>query len=162
MPSRIIVGIGELAVSNDPEAVVVTHALGSCVAVCLWDEHAGVAGLIHVLLPDSRINPERAQTQPAAFADTGIPLLFHEAYRYGVQKQRCQVKLIGGADIANLRGADGGVGRRNVQAARALLWRNGVLLKGEAVGGTSPRTVSIAVATGQTQVSTAGEVVCEP
>jgi chemotaxis protein CheD len=129
--------------------------------VCLWDEQAGVAGLIHVLLPDSRINPERAQAQPAAFADTGIPLFFREAYRQGAQKQRCRVRLVGGADVAHLNQGDGGVGRRNVQAARALLWRNGVLLSGEAVGGTSPRTVSIAVATGQTQVSTGGEVTKE-
>ena len=160
MPNRIVVGIGEFAVSKDPEAVVITHALGSCVAVCLWDEAAGVAGLIHVLLPDSRINPERAQTQPAAFADTGIPLFFREAYRHGAQKQRCRVRLVGGADVANMGGGQA-VGRRNVQAARALLWRNGVLLTGESVGGTAPRTVLIAVGTGQTQVSTAGEVVCE-
>jgi chemotaxis protein CheD len=161
MANRIVVGIGELAVSNDPDAVVITHALGSCVAVCLWDEQAGVAGLIHVLLPDSRINPGRAQTQPAAFADTGIPLLFREAYRYGVQKERCRVRLFGGADVANMGQGMAGVGRRNIQAARAMLWRNGVLLNSEAVGGTAPRTVAIAVATGQTQITSAGDVTSE-
>ena len=161
MSSRIVVGIGELAVSNDPNMVVITHALGSCVAVCLWDEAVGVAGLIHVLLPDSRINPDRAQSQPAAFADTGIPMLFREAYRYGAEKKRCRVRIFGGADVAQLGQGDGSVGKRNIQAARAMLWRNGVLLSGESVGGHSPRTVAIAVSTGRTQVSTAGEVVEE-
>ena len=157
---RIQVGIGEFAVSNDPDVVVITHALGSCVAVCLWDEDAGVAGLVHVLLPDSRINPQRAETQPGAFADTGIPTLFHEAYRYGVRKERCQVRLIGGADITHANNATGGpsVGRRNIQATRAVLWRNGVMVRGEELGGSIPRTVSIAVASGRTQVSTAGHV----
>lgn len=93
---RIVVGIGEFAVSNDKDSVILTHALGSCVAVCIWDPHVKVAGLIHVLLPDSRINADRASVQPAAFADTGIPLLFQTAYAYGVQKQRCLVRLIGG------------------------------------------------------------------
>ncbi len=66
--------------SNDTESLIVTHALGSCIAVWPWNPGAAVAGLGHVLLPDSRINPARAERQPAAFADTGIPLLFHTAY----------------------------------------------------------------------------------
>jgi len=93
---RFIVGIGEFAVSNDRESQIVTHALGSCVAICLWDPVAGVGGLIHILLPDSLINPPRALQQPAAFADTGIPLLFRTAYAYGVAKERCVVRLVGG------------------------------------------------------------------
>ena len=101
-PPRLIVGIGELAVSSDGEAVIVTHALGSCVAVCVWDPVVGVGGLIHVLLPDSRINPARAAQQPAAFADTGIPLLFHTAYQYGLDKKRCRVQLVGGADVTGI------------------------------------------------------------
>jgi len=153
---RIVVGIGEFAVSNDQDSVIVTHALGSCVAVCLWDPHARVAGLIHVLLPDSRINPERAGVQPAAFADTGIPLLFQTAYGYGVQKQRCQVRLIGGADIAGFGAGLTAVGKRNILAARGLLWKNGVMLKGEAVGGRDPRNVLIDAGDGRVQVTSSG------
>src|SRR5205823_6344835 len=141
---------GEFAVSNDKSSVIVTHALGSCVAVCLWDPGARVAGLIHVLLPDSRINPERAQAQPAAFADTGIPLLFRTAYDYGVQKKRVQVRLIGGADITGIgQGVEGSVGKRNILATRAMLWKNGVMVQREAVGGTSPRTVAMEVGDGR-------------
>ena len=94
---RIVIGIGEYAVSSEPDALIVTHALGSCVAVCLWDPVAGIGGMIHVLLPDSTINPVRAAAQPAAFADTGIPLLFRAAYERGVKKSRCRVHLVGGA-----------------------------------------------------------------
>jgi chemotaxis protein CheD len=163
---RIVVGIGEFAVSNDRASVIVTHALGSCIAVCVWDPAARVAGLIHVLLPDSRINPARAGEQPAAFADTGLPLLFRTAYEYGVDKKRCQVRLIGGADITRAAGAgaDGNaasVGKRNLLAVRSLLWRNGVLVQREAVGGTEPRTVAMDVGDGSLQISTAGETVCQ-
>ena len=159
---RIVVGIGEFAVSNDRASVIVTHALGSCIAVCVWDPAAKVAGLIHVLLPDSRINPVRAGEQPAAFADTGVPLLFRTAYEYGVDKKRCQVRLIGGADITRTAGAgtDASVGKRNLLAVRSLLWRNGVLVQKEAVGGTDPRTVAMDVGDGSLQISTAGETVC--
>jgi chemotaxis protein CheD len=155
---RLVVGIGEFAVSNDHEAVIVTHALGSCVAICLWDPVASVAGMIHVLLPDSRINPTRAQQQPAAFADTGIPLLFRTAYEYGVDKKRCQVRLVGGADVTGIgTGPEGSIGKRNILAARNLLWKNGVLIKADAVGGTRARTVTLSVGDGRLQISSAGE-----
>src|SRR3954465_15191783 len=137
---RIVVGIGEFAVSNDRASVIVTHALGSCIAVCVWDPAAKVAGLIHVLLPGSGVSPAGARERPAAFADTGVPLLFRTAYEYGVDKKRCQVRLIGGADITRAAGAAGtegnaaSVGKRNLLAVRSLLWRNGVLVQKEAVG----------------------------
>ena len=165
---RIVVGIGEYAVSNDRASVILTHALGSCIAVCLWDPAAKVAGLIHVLLPDSRINPARAGEQPAAFADTGLPLLFRTAYEYGVDKKRCQVRLVGGADITGAGSAAAGagkdagsVGKRNLLAVRSLLWRNGVLVQKEAVGGSEPRTVSMDVGDGSLKISSGGETVCQ-
>ena len=74
---------------DQPDAVIVTHALGSCVAVCLFDPVARVAGMLHFLLPESSSTPERAARQPAAFADTGIPLLFQAAYQPGASKKRC-------------------------------------------------------------------------
>lgn len=154
---RVVVGIGEFAVCNDRQSVIITHALGSCVAVSLWDPEAGVAGLIHVLLPDSRINPARAEAQPAAFADTGIPLLFRSAYEMGVQKKRCQVRLVGGADVTSIGLGGDSVGKRNILAARSLLWKNGVMVQREAVGGTDARTVSLHVSDGQVHVSSGRE-----
>lgn len=151
---RVVVGIGEFAVSNDPQAAVVTHALGSCVAVCIWDPAARVAGLLHVLLPDSKINPDRARQQPAAFADTGIPLFFRTAYAQGLDKKRCRVRLIGGASVAGLPPSEAAVGKRNVLAARSLLWRNGVLIEREVVGGTEARTVTLRVSDGVTRIGT--------
>lgn len=150
---RLVVGIGEFAVSNDPDAAVITHALGSCVAVCIWDPAAVVGGLLHVLLPDSKINPERARQQPAAFADTGIPMFFKAAYAQGLDKKRCRVRLIGGASVAGLPPSESAVGKRNVLAARSLLWRNGVLIEREVVGGTEARTVTLRVADGVTRIA---------
>ncbi len=60
-PRRLVVGIGELAVSNDRDELIVTHALGSCIAVCIFDPVVGVAAMLHFLLPDSRINADRAR-----------------------------------------------------------------------------------------------------
>ena len=53
------------------------------------------------------------------------------------------------------------VGRRNVLAARAVLWRNGTLINGEIVGGTSARTITMSVADGRVAVKSDGRVVGE-
>jgi len=155
------VGIGEFAVSDRPEDLIITAALGSCVAVCLWEPAAGVAGMLHFLLPDARSNPVRARAEPAAFADSGIPMLFHAAYDLGAQKKRCKVWLVGGADIAGHAPGLLTMGRRNVLAARGVLWQNGIMILGEAVGGSAPRTVTVAVASGQVTVKSDGRVVAE-
>ncbi len=157
---RLVVGIGEFAVSNKKEDVIITHALGSCIAVCVWDPTNFVAGLLHFLLPDSRINPTRAKDQPAAFADAGIPLLFQTAYKYGLQKNRCIVRLAGGAEVAG-HGASFDIGKRNILAAKNLLWRNGVLIKAEDVGGKAVRTVNLYVADGRLQITSGREQINE-
>lgn len=157
---RLVVGIGELAVSNVSTDVIITHALGSCIAVCLWDPSAGVAGLLHFLLPDSKINAQRAETQPATYADTGVPLLLREAYSLGATKQRTLVRLIGGAEVVGGAGSFN-VGKRNLLAARNLLWRQGLLIKGEAVGGTVARTVHLGVAHGRIRVTSGSELLVE-
>jgi chemotaxis protein CheD len=159
---RIVIGIGEHAVSADQGNVIVTHALGSCIAVCVYDQVARVGGLLHFLLPDSRINPARAQQQPSTFADLGIPQLFQDLYRAGAVKSRCVVKLIGGADVTSLQNAGTlDVGRRNQVAAKNILWRNGVLIKAEQLGGTAPRNVALSIMDGVVRISSASHLVAE-
>ena len=157
--SRIVVGIGEYAVADSPDATLVTHALGSCIAVCVWDQDAGVGGLLHFLLPESKLNPERAKRQPGTFADTGIPLLFQTAYKHGATKGRCRVRLLGGASVTV--GGTTDVGRRNLLAAKKMLWQNGVIVHAEAVGGHEVRTVTFSVGDGRVLVSCGREVTQE-
>jgi chemotaxis protein CheD len=149
--SRTVIGIGELTVSRGTSGRISTHAVGSCIAVCIFDAAAQVAGMLHFLLPEASINPDRARTHPAVFADTGIPLLFQRAYHHGLTKKRAIVKLVGGADMANTTGAFH-TGKRNLLAARSLLWRNGVFVAAEDVGGTDARTVHMSVEDGRLQV----------
>jgi chemotaxis protein CheD len=151
-PARQVVGIGELVVSTAADSTISTHAVGSCIAVCVFDPVARVAGMLHYLLPESSINPQRARENPAVFADTGIPLLFQTAYGYGLTKQRAIVKLIGGAEMPQTTKGWFNTGHRNLLAARNMLWRNGVFVAAEDVGGTGARTVHLSVGTGRLQV----------
>lgn len=152
-PARpISIGIGELTIVVNEPVELVTHALGSCVAVCIWDPEARVAGLLHFLLPDELEHSTRATTQPGAFAASGIPLLFERAYRKGLHKARTQVYLVGGAEMPHLSVAPRQIGKRNVLAARRLLWANGVLIAREETGGTQPRSVYLCAHTGRLRV----------
>ena len=143
-----VVGIADCAVSNDPEAVLVTYALGSCIAVTVHDHVSRVGGLLHLMLPESNLVTARAQSNPYMFANTGIPLLFNRAFQQGAEKKRLIVRLVGGAQVMD----DGGVfniGKRNQLSARKILWKAGILIHGEELGGSASRTVRLEVGTGK-------------
>lgn len=153
-PARLVIGIGELAVAPAPSEIV-THALGSCIAVCLWDGTRRIGAMLHFLLPDSKINAARAQQQPEAFADTGIPLLVKRFTEAGGNARQAVVKIVGGAEVGGAGSLN--IGRRNILAAKTLLWKHGLMLKGDQVGGTVPRTVYLDAATGQLTIATGGQ-----
>lgn len=146
---RIIVGIGEMAIADRPDDVIVTYALGSCVAVCLFDPVVRIAAMLHFLLPESNINYRRAIDQPAAFGDTGIPMLLHSATRRGLKKSRATVRLVGGAMVANNQNGAFATGHRNVLTARSILWRLGLFIGAQEVGGVDARTVHFSAKDGR-------------
>ena len=145
--SQVVVGIADYRVSTDREAVIVTHALGSCIAVAIHDPVTKVGGMLHLMLPESSIDPDKAQRNPSMFADTGVPLLFRTAYTQGAEKRRLTVYLAGGAQVMDDNGVFN-IGKRNYLAVRKILWKAGVLVHAEAVGGTTSRTVRLEVASG--------------
>ena len=149
------VGIGDLKVSNDPSDVLVTHALGSCIAVLIYDPVARVAGLLHFMLPESSLDREKAARMPCLFADTGISLLLRSVYQLGAVKARMVVVAAGGARMLDPVGRPS-VGERNLMAMRDLVGRAGIAIHQEEIGGTKSRTVNIDVASGCVQIRMPG------
>jgi chemotaxis protein CheD len=145
----VMVDVGGIAVSNSTDDVITTSApVGSCVAVCLWESNAHVSGLLHFLLPDSKSDPAQAEVSPTKFADTGLMVLLDEATRLGAKKSQCKVWLIGGAQVDDRENADK-LAKRNVLAARSALWKAGILLDREEVGGNKPRKATLSVSGGE-------------
>ena len=151
----IHVGIGEMYVSDSPEDLIKTFALGSCVAVVIYDRASKTAGLIHIALPDSSVNQARAQEKPAYFVDTGLPLLLSALKLNGDNKRKIWIKLAGGSNIIDVHNRFD-IGKRNVLAIKKLLWKHRFGIIAEDVGGSISRTVSISVETGQVVLSSAG------
>jgi chemotaxis protein CheD len=154
--SNLVVGIGDCQVSKDPDGSIVTYALGSCIAVIIHDAVAGVGGLLHFMLPKSSLDPVKADKNPFQFADTGIPILFRNAYQLGAEKQRLTVTVAGGAQIMDPQGTFN-IGKRNCLAMRKIFWKAGVLVHGEYLGGMVSRTVRLEVGTGKIMLREAGQ-----
>jgi chemotaxis protein CheD len=152
----ITVGIGEWAVSAAEDDVIKTYALGSCVAVVIHDVKRRVAGLIHIALPDSSIDPTKARALPGYFADTGLPLMIEDMKKHGSARPHVRVKLAGGAAVMDDRGIFD-IGKRNVLAAKRILWMSSLGAIAEDTGGEISRTVSVHVATGVMTVTSGGK-----
>jgi chemotaxis protein CheD len=146
--SDIIVGISDLKVSNNPGDALITYALGSCIGVAVFDPKVKVGGLLHFMLPDSSLDPNKAKATPGMFADTGIIALFKTCYAYGAEKKRMVVKIAGGANILDDTNYFR-IGQKNIMALRKIFWRNNVLIDGEETGEQCSRTVRLDVSNGR-------------
>ncbi len=151
-----IVGVAEMKVVSQPGDTIVTHALGSCLGIAIHDPSSGVGGLLHVMMPLSRINPEKAVANPYMFVDTGVPAFFHKIYAAGGTKHNLAVKVAGGANVQGSRTDSFAIGSRNYTVLKKVLWKNGILIDAEDIGGSHARTMYLEVGTGRVWLSTAG------
>jgi chemotaxis protein CheD len=152
---NVVVDIADLAVSDDPNATLITYSLGSCIGVTIWDPLVKVGGMLHFMLPESSISPQKAESTPAMFCDTGVPRRFRAAYELGAQKRRLKVKIAGGSQLLDDQGAFN-IGKRNYLALRKIFWKNGVLIDSEDIGGCVSRTLRLVIATGEVSLRVRG------
>jgi len=145
---QLVVGVGDGGVSRDPETVLVTYALGSCVAVMLHDPVAGVAGMVHFMLPEAPVEGRDPIARPWMYANTGISCLLQAAERQGAQKRRLVIFAAGGAQVMNDNGMFN-IGKRNCLALRKALWKLGLVPHVEETGGATARTVRMEVGSGR-------------
>ena len=153
--NSIVVGISDAAVSSDAKAAIVTYALGSCIAISVFDPVAQVGGLAHIMLPDSEMDVKKAEANPYIFADTGVAMLLRRAAQAGASSRRLVVRIAGGAQVMDDAGVFN-IGKRNHLAVRRALWKAGLLIQGEATGGEVSRTVWLQLGAGRFWVREGG------
>jgi len=152
-----VVGISEFAVSSDPGDRLITYSLGSCVGLVLHDPKAGLTGLLHAMLPLSSADPARAASSPASYVDTGTTILLQELFDHGARRGSIVAKIAG---AAGSMGEDDyfRIGERNHTVLRRVLWKNGILIASEDVGGARSRTLTVDVGSGRVLVKSDGKV----
>jgi chemotaxis protein CheD len=150
-----VVGLAELAVSNNPSAILTTYSLGSCIGVAMYDPVMRVGGLLHAMLPDSALDPAKAQAQPGMFVDTGLDALLRAACQMRADKRRLRIYLVGGARILDDQSLFN-IGGRNLAAFAEYLRRENLHVDAEQVGGQVNRTVGLSIETGRITLKVSG------
>jgi chemotaxis protein CheD len=153
-----VIGIAEMQVSNRPDDILVTYSLGSCVGLSLYDPVAHVGGMIHCMLPLSKIDPAKAQANPCMFTDTGITKLLQTVFDMGAERRHIIAKVAGGASLLDEKGLFK-IGERNYTVLRKVLWKNSVAVAAEDVGGNASRTLHLYMDTGRTTIKSGGKEV---
>jgi len=149
----IAVGMSSMAVSRNPDDVLVTYSLGSCLGVTMYDPVVKVGGMIHCMMPLSSVDRAKALKEPCMFVDSGVPLLLQSLFDAGLRKSRALVRIAGGATIAG-EGELFRIGKRNYAVLRKILWKNGMFIAAEDVGGDVTRTIRLEIMTGRFLVKT--------
>ena len=146
--TEIVVWPGECRVTTRPGVRLVTHDIGACIALAVHIPSIDLAALVRFVLPDSKIQPEVAKENPWLFADTAIPRFLAIIREYEVSRQDMSIRAIGGAKIAGQMNSLS-VAKGNLLALRRTLWKEGVLLDTEDIGGNSARSVWFETSTGR-------------
>lgn len=137
----IKVGIADLKFVKAPDTIR-TLGLGSCVGVIVYDEMMKIAGLAHVLLPDSS-HTRQTNVNAFKYADTAIPILVDELVKNGASKLRLKAKIAGGAQMFqfNSNSDTMRIGDRNADAVKEKLKEFKIPIISSDVGGNSGRTI---------------------
>lgn len=156
MAEMIKVGMADLNICHAPDAIT-TLGLGSCVGVALYDKTSKIAGLVHVMLPDS--TSVRQNQNRAKFADTGIDYLIEMMLKEGAKKYYLTAKIAGGAQMFAFNSNSDmlRVGERNVEAVKKRLTELGIRILAEDTGLNFGRTVEFYPETGDFLIKSVGK-----
>ncbi len=149
--AELMARMAEIAVSRHEADVLVALGLGSCIGIALLDRASLVAGLAHVVLPESR----PGGTTPGKFADTAVPELVRRVSGLGGSASGLHAVLVGGAQMFSA-GAALDIGRRNELAVKAALATAGIPVTTTLTGGNAGRTMRVHIGTGLVTCKQAG------
>jgi len=155
MEERILVGMADLNVTRSP-GILTTLGLGSCVGIALYDPFVKIAGLAHVMLPDSTQIQNHANI--AKFADTAMVKLIQDMIKLGARREAMKAKIAGGAQMfaMNTTNESLRIGDRNVEATKRLLQMYSIPLIAHETGADFGRTVDLYAEDGRFVIRTIG------
>lgn len=139
--NQSILGMGASETTKEEGKLLKIFALGSCVGVALFCPSKRIVSLIHIVLPASKNDKEKAENIPGYFADTGIVHILGEMNKLGCINNNIFAKIAGGAKTSVDIGDYFSIGQRNSVAVKATLLKNKIKIRGENIGGNISRTV---------------------
>lgn len=153
--NMIIVGMADLNIVKEPGSLV-TYGLGSCVGICLYDPMTKIAGMAHIMLPDSTKISGKANE--AKFADTGIAKLIRTMIVSGAKTSGLKAKIAGGAQMFGIDSSNPAmrIGDRNVEAVKLILKKLNIPIVANDTGKNYGRTIEFFNEDGRVVVKSIG------
>ncbi|MDA3961518.1 MAG: chemotaxis protein CheD [Planctomycetota bacterium] len=145
---QINVLIGQVHVARPPDRLYTV--VGSCIAVVLFDPNAHVAGMAHVLLPDSRGGASNGL--PGKYADQAVPALLDALIAFGARRTNLKAMFAGGGAFHDQLVQGEPMGERNVKAIRKALAGQAIEAVTTDTGGRHGRRVWFDPNTGELQI----------
>ena len=139
---------GQLFVAVRPTDI--HTVLGSCIAVCLYDEKLQISGMNHYLLP--LWNNDGLQSPK--YGNIAIIRLIESMEAVGCERRNIIAKVFGGASPNDMKHTheDMMIGKRNFQVAIDLLKQYNIKLAAHDVGGVRGRKIAMNSQTGKVQL----------
>lgn len=126
-PGHMHVAFGQYAVKT---------ILGSCIAVCIWDDRAQAGGVVHYLLPEGQI----IEGNTGKYGSLAIPALIKAVRALAGGEGRLRAKVFGGAGVLPSMGKHlNDLGDSNARMAWKMLAADNVPVVAKDVGGTRGR-----------------------
>jgi chemotaxis protein CheD len=130
------------ALFAETEPHIIDTVLGSCVAVCLFDQKLKRGGINHYMLPlwngEGLASPK--------YGNIAIEKLLEKMLKQGSKKSDLVAKVFGGASQMN---TTINIGERNIQIAEEMLAELRIKVVAKNMGGTVGRKMSFNSATGE-------------
>src|SRR5690625_947317 len=139
--SLVKVGIADLNIVKGPNKIR-TSGLGSCVGIVIFNKRKEIAGLAHIMLPDSSLAKQHDFNR-YKYADTAIDILVHKLMENHVSLYGMKAKIAGGAQMFQHHAATDvmRIGPRNIEAVTAQLKKHRIPIVASDVGGDRGRTI---------------------
>lgn len=138
--------------------VAIATTLGSCVSACIWDEHAGIGGMNHFMLPltDKEAHEvdwgQRGMASDATrYGNFAMEHLINMILKCGGRKVNLRAKVFGGGKVLKQMSD---VGDKNIKFVLQYLEEEGIPVESSDLGSFYPRKILFEPCSGRAYVKT--------
>lgn len=129
---------GQYYATKEKNAVITT-LLGSCIAVCLFDQRNGIIGMNHFMLPGDFRSEEIITSQDSRYGIHAMELLINDMMKKGANRKNLKSKIFGGGYVLNQSFSN--IADANIEFARTFLNMEEIEILTEDIAGSYGRKI---------------------
>jgi len=143
MYEKKFIGVGEIYIATKPTEIITV--LGSCIAVCLYDERLQISAMNHYLVPLWNGNG----LESPKYGNVSIPKMVNKILIKGSNIKTLKAKVFGGGNINNITSPEMMIGKKNLLIAKEILKEYKIPIVAEDTGGFRGRRIMMRSDTGK-------------